>query len=325
MFHLTILLFSLLAWKECVYSLTSTVTPYYFSQDELIDEQKRPTGSELDILSQYTKEDYDMYMYYITKNFLRHLREDKLPKRYSMKAVAHGKNISNDSFEHHKNDSITSRSHHIDDRNPKEKQYAYNTQLVACHDHRSCRSCVTPCTWCHRYGCVDNPLQYCPEAQYEKLRSHQSIACSSIEHEGPILILAGIRKTIEVALHIIDPAVLFDPDVICVIQIDGQTTHLKGRIVNDIVKCYPMTIETKGKVLFGNFSLLWHGIEKYSNALKLISYSCEDMAKDCSRCLLIPAEYGCGWCEKTKTCDMRERCTSILKWGLGRQSCNNLI
>lgn len=203
-----------------------------------------------------------------------------------------------------------------------------------CRSFQNCYECVKsmwfPCGWCHNYGCTENPEKLCPFAETTAEKSNitgEIKACPHVQHEGPILIPSGIRINIKVKLYIPDP-VMYDKEIMCQIKIKDRLTHLKGLILNDVVYCYPITLQIEairfGDTDIGSLKLIWGGAQPYSNEIPLIVYNCETLAVDCESCRLIPSAYACGWCDQSSKCVISDKCSNdMMKWTLNRLTCEH--
>lgn len=204
-----------------------------------------------------------------------------------------------------------------------------------CRSFRTCFDCSKsiwyPCGWCHNYGCTDQPEKLCTFAMSKfdlvdtNTTDDLAPVCPYIEHRGSILIPAGVRQNIHVKLHTSDP-VLYEKELICQLQFSNRLTHLKALILNDVVYCYPVTLDTvdQGETNVGTMRLIWGGVQPFSNKIPVSVYRCDVLAVDCESCRVLPPEYGCGWCSDENVCVVADKCSDHLKWNVNRLTCKSL-
>lgn len=58
------------------------------------------------------------------------------------------------------------------------------------------------------------------------------------------------------------------------------------------------------------FAVIWGGSKPLDNPdnIHVVIYRCRDMADNCGMCLAIPSKYGCGWCQSTDRCEVKDQC-----------------
>ncbi|CAG4953310.1 unnamed protein product [Colias eurytheme] len=195
-----------------------------------------------------------------------------------------------------------------------------------CRSIRSCYHCVQSeeyqCGWCHDFGCTSNPYNLCPKTMDDRMYRGVS-SCPHIQHDGDILIPAGVRTNLKVKLHVLDP-IIYRKNIICQIRLQDRVTQLKGFIVSNFVYCYPFTIDDVNLSKYrGSFKLIWGGVNPYSNEIPVLVYKCEKLAKNCVSCTSILPEYGCGWCEDTHKCVVSDKCEgNVIKLTVNKTSCS---
>lgn len=203
-----------------------------------------------------------------------------------------------------------------------------------CKSFRSCKECARskwyPCGWCHNYGCTHQPDKLCTYAMTRMDVANTTTEelkklCPYIEHQGSILIPAGIRHNLQVKIHATDP-VLYEKEIICQLHFSNRVTYLKALILDDIVYCYPVTLDTsaQGETNVGLLRLIWGGVHPFSNKIPISVYRCESLAGDCESCRMIPPEYGCGWCGEKNKCVIADKCEDLLMWNVNRLTCRSL-
>lgn len=224
---------------------------------------------------------------------------------------------------------LQSMHHYSDDQSPRMRDPS-----SYCRSFRTCYECVKsmwfPCGWCHNYGCTDNPEKLCPYAETVAEKSNltgEVKACPHIYHDGPITVPAGVRIDLKVKLFAPDP-IIYDKEIICQIKVQGKLSHLKGLLLNNVVYCYPVVLNSDateyGDSDDGTLRLVWGGAQPYSNELPLEVYKCEILGMDCESCKLIPSVYACGWCDHTSKCVIAEKCTEdMMKWALNKLTCEH--
>ena len=75
------------------------------------------------------------------------------------------------------------------------------------------------------------------------------------------------------------------------------------------------------------FRVLWGGGTKALDNpedVHLLVYDCEKAASNCKECRDTPEEFGCGWCEKSGTCQLKERCEGGNWMGNGARNCTGI-
>jgi plexin A len=56
----------------------------------------------------------------------------------------------------------------------------------------------------------------------------------------------------------------------------------------------------------------------------VVIYRCRDMADNCGMCLALAEKYGCGWCQVSDRCEVKEQCDQGAGVWLNRnQTCPN--
>lgn len=68
-----------------------------------------------------------------------------------------------------------------------------------------------------------------------------------------------------------------------------------------------------------------YGIELFcSFPSTVLVYRCPAMADNCGMCLAMDEKYGCGWCQSSNRCQVREQCDNGMGVWLSRnQTCPN--
>jgi plexin A len=59
-------------------------------------------------------------------------------------------------------------------------------------------------------------------------------------------------------------------------------------------------------------------------SVTVVIYRCQDMADNCGMCLALAEKYGCGWCQVSDRCEVKEQCDQGAGVWLNRnQTCPN--
>lgn len=219
---------------------------------------------------------------------------------------------------------------------PAKKSVHIKDPTAYCRSFSTCFKCSTskwyPCGWCHNYGCTDKPQKFCAYAMtkhdFVKSNTTKNLRnlCPYIQHNGPILIPAGVRQNIQVKLHASDP-VLYEKELVCQLEFPHRVTRLKALILNNVVYCYPVTLDTldHGTTDIGSMRLIWGGVQPFSNMIPVSVYRCDSLAsKYESICRLIPREYGCTWCAENNVCTIADKCPDHLKRRFNRLTYKSL-
>ncbi|KAK0081171.1 hypothetical protein PV325_012648 [Microctonus aethiopoides] len=201
---------------------------------------------------------------------------------------------------------------------------ATNFTFFDCNTYSSCTECVSssfPCDWCvdgHR--CTHDTAANC----------RNDILVTGISRMGPsyrsgpgfcptinatesqeILVSSGIKKAIRVKVHIIGQFII-QTRFVCQFNIEGRVTSVNARLLADTIYCEEMEFSYTSRTpnITVPFAVIWGGSKPLDNPdnIHVVIYRCRDMADNCGMCLAIPPKYGCGWCQNTDRCEVKEQC-----------------
>ncbi|XP_063219970.1 plexin-A1 [Bacillus rossius redtenbacheri] len=219
---------------------------------------------------------------------------------------------------------------------------ATNFTFFDCNTYSSCTQCVSssfPCDWCvdgHR--CTHDTAENC----------RNDILVTGVSRMGPsyrsgptfcptlnattggsteILVSSGIRKSIRVRVHIIGQFIV-QTRFVCQFNIEGRVTSVNAQLLGDTIYCDPMefTYTSRAPNITATFAVIWGGSKPLDNPdnIHVVIYRCRDMADNCGMCLALADKYGCGWCQVSDHCEVKEQCDQGVGVWLNRnQTCPN--
>nr|CAD7396273.1 unnamed protein product [Timema poppensis] len=219
---------------------------------------------------------------------------------------------------------------------------ATNFTFFDCNTYSSCTQCVSssfPCDWCvdgHR--CTHDTAENC----------RNDILVTGVSRMGPsyrsgptfcptlnattggsteILVSSGIKKTIRVKVHIIGQFIV-QTRFVCQFNIEGRVTSVNAQLLGDTIYCDQMefTYTSRAPNITATFAVIWGGSKPLDNPdnIHVVIYRCRDMADNCGMCLALAEKYGCGWCQVSDRCEVKDQCDQGTGVWLNRnQTCPN--
>ncbi|XP_026472464.1 plexin-A4 [Ctenocephalides felis] len=203
---------------------------------------------------------------------------------------------------------------------------ATNFTFFDCNTYSSCTQCVSssfPCDWCvdgHR--CTHDTAENCRNDILvtgvsrigPSYRSGPGF-CPTINATGggstEILVSSGIKKTIKVKVHIIGQFIV-QTRFVCQFNIEGRVTSVNAQLLGDTIYCDPMEFSYNSRApnITATFAVIWGGSKPLDNPdnMHVVIYRCKDMADNCGMCLALAEKYGCGWCQSSDRCEVKEQC-----------------
>ncbi|XP_057324219.1 plexin-A4 [Microplitis mediator] len=193
-----------------------------------------------------------------------------------------------------------------------------------CNTYASCTECVSssfPCDWCvdgHRCthdtaaNCRNDILVTGVSRVGPSYRSGPAF-CPTINATGSqeILVPSGVKKAISVQVHIIGQFII-QTRFVCQFNIEGRVTSVNAKLRADTIFCDEMEFSYSSKPpnITVPFAVIWGGSKPLDNPdnIHVVIYRCRDMADNCGMCLAIPPKYGCGWCQSSDRCEVKEQC-----------------
>lgn len=203
---------------------------------------------------------------------------------------------------------------------------ATNFTFFDCNTYSSCTQCVSspfPCDWCvdgHR--CTHDTAENC----------RNDILVTGVSRIGPsyrsgpgfcptinataggsdeILVPCGERKSIRVKVHIIGQFIV-QTRFVCQFNIEGRVTSVNAQLLGDIIYCESMefTYTSKAPNITSAFAVIWGGSKPLDNPdnIHVLIFRCNEMADNCGLCLALPEKYGCGWCQSSDRCEVKDQC-----------------
>uniref|UniRef100_A0A8D8STZ2 Plexin-B n=1 Tax=Cacopsylla melanoneura TaxID=428564 RepID=A0A8D8STZ2_9HEMI len=200
--------------------------------------------------------------------------------------------------------------------------------IVDCNSYTSCTECISsPCRWCvNAQSCLnpENDGSYCGES-YIILSSNRDscpMITETIEGSNEIMVPYNDSEALHVSLntrniHQFDCLKHF----ICQFKMTDhiQTVDAKLAPDNEMITCDSMNLKytLKYSNVKASFSVLWKEYKsgKYKlldnpNNIHLKIYKCWDLAHTCDRCFSLNEKYGCGWCERSDSCETSHECAA---------------
>ena len=217
---------------------------------------------------------------------------------------------------------------------------ATNFTFFDCNTYSSCTQCVSssfPCDWCvdgHR--CTHDTAENC----------RNDILVTGVSRMGPsyrsgpgfcptinatesqeILVSSGIKKAIRVKVHIIGQFII-QTRFVCQFNIEGRVTSVNARLLADTIYCEEteFSYTSRAPNITVPFAVIWGGSKPLDNPdnIHLVIYRCRDMADNCGMCLALPTKYGCGWCQSSDRCEVKDQCDrGSGMWLNSNQTCPN--
>ncbi|XP_033218924.1 plexin-A4 [Belonocnema kinseyi] len=217
---------------------------------------------------------------------------------------------------------------------------ATNFTFFDCSTHSSCTQCVSssfPCDWCvdgHR--CTHDTAENC----------RNDILVTGVSRMGPsyrsgpafcptinatdsqeILVSSGIKKAIRVKVHIIGQFII-QTRFVCQFNIEGRVTSVNARLLADTIYCddTEFSYTSRAPNITVPFAVIWGGSKPLDNPdnIHVVIYRCRDMADNCGMCLALAQKYGCGWCQSSDRCEVKDQCDRGQGVWLNRnQTCPN--
>ena len=72
--------------------------------------------------------------------------------------------------------------------------------------------------------------------------------------------------------------------------------------------------------------MIWDGTKPLDNptSIHVMIYRCKDMANNCGTCLTLNDKFDCGWCQRSKYCEVKEECwRNTSSWIKRDETCPN--
>lgn len=217
---------------------------------------------------------------------------------------------------------------------------ATNFTFFDCNTYSSCTQCVSssfPCDWCvdgHR--CTHDTAENC----------RNDILVTGVSRIGPsyrsgpgfcptinatdsqeILVSSGIKKVIRVKVHIIGQFIV-QTRFVCQFNIEGRVTSVNAQLLADTIYCdaTEFSYTSRAPNITVPFAVIWGGSKPLDNPdnIHVVIYRCRDMADNCGMCLALAQKYGCGWCQSSDKCEVKDQCDRGTGVWLNRnQTCPN--
>ncbi|XP_065576884.1 plexin-A4-like isoform X2 [Artemia franciscana] len=216
-----------------------------------------------------------------------------------------------------------------------------NFTFFDCTTYTSCTACVSssfPCDWCvdgHR--CTHDTAENC----------RNDILVTGINRIGPsirsgpsfcpringtagsteILVSSGTKKKINVKVDNIAQFIVHTRFV-CQFNIEGRVSTVPANVISDTIYCDDMEFSYASRQpnITATFAVIWGGSKPLDNPdnVHILIYRCREMADNCGMCLALPGKYGCGWCQASDRCEVREQCGGgAAGWLDPNQTCPN--
>nr|CAD7396956.1 unnamed protein product [Timema cristinae] len=86
------------------------------------------------------------------------------------------------------------------------------------------------------------------------------------------------------------------------------------------------TYTSRAPNITATFAVIWGGSKPLDNPdnIHVVIYRCRDMADNCGMCLALAEKYGCGWCQVSDRCEVKDQCDQGTGVWLNRnQTCPN--
>jgi len=115
---------------------------------------------------------------------------------------------------------------------------------------------------------------------------------------------------------------------VCQFNIEGRVTSVNARLLADTIYCEEteFSYTSRAPNITVPFAVIWGGSKPLDNPdnIHLVIYRCRDMADNCGMCLALPTKYGCGWCQSSDRCEVKDQCDrGTGMWLNSNQTCPN--
>jgi plexin A len=219
---------------------------------------------------------------------------------------------------------------------------ATNFTFFDCNTFSSCTSCVAspfPCDWCvdgHR--CTHDTAENC----------RNDILVTGIKRVGPsirsgpnfcprvnatvggsseILVPSGIKETIRVKVDNIAQFIV-QTRFVCQFNIEGRVTSVNAQLLGELIYCDAMEFSytSRSPNISATFAVVWGGSKPLDNPdnIHVLIFRCKEMADNCGMCLSLNEKFGCGWCQSSGKCEVKNKCGNDASSWLNRdQTCPN--
>ena len=217
-----------------------------------------------------------------------------------------------------------------------------NFTFFDCNTFDSCTSCVAspfPCDWCvdgHR--CTHDTAENC----------RNDILVTGIKRVGPsirsgpnfcprvnatvggsseILVPSGIKENIRVKVDNIAQFIV-QTRFVCQFNIEGRVTSVNAQLLGELIYCDAMEFSYTSRApnISATFAVVWGGSKPLDNPdnIHVLIYRCKEMADNCGKCLSLDEKFGCGWCQSSGKCEVKDKCGNDASSWLNRdQTCPN--
>lgn len=89
-------------------------------------------------------------------------------------------------------------------------------------------------------------------------------------------------------------------------------TSVNARLLADTIYCdeTEFSYTSRAPNITVPFAVIWGGSKPLDNPdnIHLVIYRCRDMADNCGMCLALAQKYGCGWCQSSDKCEVKDQC-----------------
>ncbi|CAG0885210.1 unnamed protein product [Cyprideis torosa] len=193
-----------------------------------------------------------------------------------------------------------------------------------CNTYTSCTQCVNstfPCDWCvdgHRCthdtaeNCRNDVLVTGKERIGPSIRSGPNFcprikATSSRKHLVPAGSTRGIRVSVDnIAQFIVQTR------FVCQFNVEGRVKSVSASLIGDMVYCDEVQFDYNSPApnITASFAVIWGSSKTLDNPhnIQVLIYRCRLMANNCGLCLTLAPEYGCGWCQSSARCEIKDHC-----------------
>jgi plexin A len=115
---------------------------------------------------------------------------------------------------------------------------------------------------------------------------------------------------------------------VCQFNIEGRVTSVNANLLADTIYCDQMEFSYTSRApnITATFAVIWGGSKPLDNPdnMHVVIYRCRDMADNCGMCLALAEKYGCGWCQSSDRCEVKEQCDrGVGVWLNRNQTCPN--
>ncbi|CAG0902543.1 unnamed protein product [Cyprideis torosa] len=99
---------------------------------------------------------------------------------------------------------------------------------------------------------------------------------------------------------------------VCQFNVEGRVKSVSASLIGDMVYCDEEQFDYNSPApnITASFAVIWGSSKTLDNPhnIQVLIYRCRLMANNCGLCLTLAPEYGCGWCQSSARCEIKDHC-----------------